>query len=178
MIDWLTRRLPRRSWLVDYTRDLRFRAMQEATDVIIRVMAGGGIRDARAIADRAAGWHNLQGHARAIVPLALWLVLNRPDLLCVIREQTDLQVGMSGSSNESRREFWDEVQEALIPLLDQRGEDRIVEGIQANSPETAHEIANTYLSRDYGGGQSSGGGGSTVLKRTLKLLSHTLPRSC
>lgn len=161
--------------MVDYTQDLRFRAMQEATDVIIRVMAGGGIRDARAITDRAAGWHNLQGHARAIVPLALWLVLNRPQLLCAVREGTDLQVGMSGSSGESRREFWEDVQDALIPLLGHRGDDRIVEGIQANSPETAEEIANTYLSRDYGGGQRSGGGGTTVLKRTLKLLSHTLP---
>ena len=40
----------------------------------------------------------------------------------------------------------------------------------------ADQIANTYLSAEYGGGQSGGGGGTTVLKRTLKLLSHTVPR--
>lgn len=152
--------------------------MQEATDVLISVMAGGGVRDARAITDRAAGWHNLQGHARAIVPLAIWLVLHRPELLCTLRRETDMQVGMSVRSGESRAPFWEEVSDALVSLLDQRGGDRIVVGAQVHSPETAAHIANTYLSAEYGGGQRRGGGGTTVLKRTLKLLSHTLPLNC
>ena len=152
--------------------------MQEATDVLIRVMAGAGIRDARAIADRATGWHNLQGHARAIVPLALWLVSHRPDLLCTLSRETDLLVGMSGRSGESRAPFWVEVSDALVSLLGHHGGDRIIVGAQANSPETADEIARTYLSREYGGGQRTGGGGTTVLKRTLKLLAHTLPLNC
>ena len=164
--------------MVDYTQDLSFRAMQEATDVLIRVMAGGGIRDARAITDRAAGWHNLQGHARSIVPLALWLVLHRAELLCTLRRETDLQVVMSGRSGESRAPFWDEVSQALVDMLNQHGGDRIIVGGQANSPETAQQIARTYLSAEYGGGQRRGGGGTTVLKRTLKLLSHTLPLNC
>ena len=164
--------------MVDYTQDLSFRAMQEAADSLVRVLAGRGVRDARAIAERAAGWHNLQGHARTIVPLAIWLALHRPELLCTLRVETDLQIGMSGRSAESRGVFWDDVKAALISLLKQHGQDRIIVGEQANSPETANDIANTYLSADYGGGQRGGGGGTTVLKRTLKLLSHTLPLNC
>ena len=164
--------------MVDYTRDLSFRAMQEATDTAIRVMAGGGIPDARAISDRAAGWHNLQGHARAIVPLALWLVLNRPDLLCTVRRETVLQASLGGRSGESRAPFWEEVSSALESLLNQRGADRLIVGAQINSPETAGHVADTYLSANFGGGQTSGGGGTTVLKRVMKLLSHTLPLNC
>lgn len=164
--------------MVDYTQNLNFRAMQEATDVLIRVTAAAGIRDARAIAERAAGWHNLQGHARAIVPLALWLVVHRPELLCTLRRETVLTEGMGGRSGESRALFWGGVSDALVALLNQRGDDRLVVGTQMNSPETADQIANTYLSAEYGGGQTRGGGGTTVLKRTLKILSHTLPLNC
>lgn len=162
----------------DYTKEPRFRALQQAAEGIIGVLAATGTKDAKSIAEREAGWHNLQGHARAVVPLALWLASRRPDLLCTIRAETDLGIEMSKTSVESSKKFWDDVKDALIDELAANGQDQIGVGSKSSTPETAREIANTYLATDYGGGQRTGGAGNTVLKRTLKLLSHTLPLVC
>ena len=164
--------------MVNYTTDFRFGALLEATETIIGVLALGGVRDATRLVDRASGWNNLQGHMRAIVPLTVWLVWQRPELLCTVRAETNLTNEMSSRSQEARADFWEDVKIALRALLDQRGDDQVSIGVQINSPETAREIATTYLSSDYGGGQTMGGGGTTVLKRTLKLLAHTLPLDC
>ena len=164
--------------MVDFTTDFKFGALLDATERVIDVLALGGVRDAIRLVDRAAGWNNLQGHMRAIVPLTVWVAWRRPELLCTIRAETNLDHEMSSSSQEARAAFWEDVKSALTLLLDQHGDDHVAIGVQANSPETARDIASTYLSSDYGGGQSTGGGGTTVLKRTLKLLAHTLPIDC
>ena len=85
---------------------------------------------------------------------------------------------MARQSAEADGAFWNDVKAALIQLLAEHGDDQIVVGERTNSPTTPNHIANTYLSSDYGGGQTTGGGGTAVLKRTLKLLSHTLPLNC
>ena len=149
-----------------------------ATERIIEILDGGEFEDATSLVDRATGWHNLQGHMRGIVPLTVWLVLHRPDLLCPVQTGTDLDVLMSRESGESGAEFWDDVKFGLRNLLQEHGDDRIVIGERTNSPTTPNRIASTYLSVDYGGGQTTGGAGNAVLKRTLKLLSHTLPLDC
>ena len=164
--------------MVDYTQDWRFGALLSATERITAVLAANDVADAQRIADRSVGWHNLQGHARAVVPLALWLARQHPEILCNIGGMTDLSIEMTNVSQESRGDFWDGVKTALIGSLQLNGDDRIISGQQANSPQTAHEIASTYISSDYGGGQTTGGAGTTVLKRTLKLLAHTLPLDC
>ena len=164
--------------MVDYTGDFRFGALLRATERIIEVLHTGEVADATSLVDRAAGWNNLQGHMRGIVPLTVWLALHRPDLLCTVRAATNLDTIMGRESAESNGAFWDDVKAALIRLLADRGDDRIVVGEQTDSPTTPNRIANTYLSSDYGGGQTTGGGGTVVLKRTLKILSHTLPLNC
>ena len=163
---------------IDYTQDRGFGALLSATETITAVLAAGGVRDAQRLAERSVGWHNLQGHARAVVPLAVWLAMRHPEILCAIREMTDLGTLMSNTSPEARGAFWDDVKTLLRDSLRQSGHDLIAIRQRPSSPTTAREIATTYISADYGGGQTSGGGGTTVLKRTLKLLAHTLPLNC
>ena len=163
---------------IDHTRDPGFGALLSATETITGVLAASNVGDARRLAQRSVGWHNLQGHARAVVPLAVWLARLHPELLCNIRDMTNLGTNMSNTSQEARGAFWDDVKAVLRASLQQYGNDLIAVGLRTTSPETAQEIAHTYISADYGGGQTSGGAGTTVLKRTLKLLAHTLPLDC
>ena len=155
--------------MVDYTIDPRFAELRRTTEAIIEESAAESNEDAISLLERAAGVNNLQGHM-AIVPLTVWLVRQRPDLLRIIRDETNLNVEMARHSQETSGEFWENVKDALMDLLEQHGDDRIIVGERINSPETPIHIANTYLSHDYGGGQVGGGGGTIVLKRTLKLL--------
>ena len=164
--------------MTDYTQDSEFEALLEGTRGITGSLADRNVVDAQMLVRRSQGWHNLQGHARSIVPLAIWFIRQHPGVLCTIRANTNLNTMMNNASRESRGTFWDEVKVALATSLQQNGGDRIISGLQANSPETATEVATTYISDDYGGGQTTGGGGTTVLKRTLKLLAHTLPLDC
>ena len=163
---------------VDYTQNRGFEALLSATETITGVLAANGVRDAQRLTERLVGWNNLQGHARSVVPLAVWLATRHPEILCNIREMTDLGTLMSNTSAEARGDFWDDVKELLRASLLQSGNDLIVIGQRPNSPTTAQEVATTYISADYGGGQITGGAGTTVLKRTLKLLAHTLPLDC
>ena len=163
---------------IDHTRDPSFGALLAAAETITGVLAASNVGDARRLAQRSQGWHNLQGHARAVVPLAVWLARMHPEILCNIRDMTNLGHTMSSTSQEARGDFWDDVKAVLRASLQQYGNDSIAVGLRPNSPETAIKIADTYLSADYGGGQRTGGAGTTVLKRTLKLLAHTLPLEC
>lgn len=133
------------------------------------------IPDAKALVVREKGLHNLQGHAMRIMPLAVWLAIRRPDLLKLIRSKTKLANEMKASSSEARGAFWGDVKDAIRAELMKNGKDVISTADKTNTPTTAQEIADTYLSTDYGGGQTSGGGGNTVLKRSLKLLAHVIP---
>ena len=159
---------------VTYTANPQFLELLGTTGGIIEETAGEGIEDAATLPDRYAGWNNLQGHM-VIVPLTVWLVWHRPDLLRTVRVETDLNVEMARNSHETSGAFWEDVKDALIDLLAEHGDDRLVVGERANSPETPVHIATTYLSDDYGGGQTEGGGGTMVVKRTLKLLAHRAP---
>lgn len=133
------------------------------------------IPDAGALIVREQGEHNLQGHARRVMPLAVWLVIRRPDLLNLIRSKTKLSNEMTASSSEARLAIWGQVKDAITNELSKGGSDLVSVADRANTPTTANEIAHTYLGAGYGGGQTSGGAGNTVLKRALKLLAHVLP---
>ena len=161
--------------MIDYTEDVRFGALHGAVLAIIQALHLEGIGDATSLTQRRAGLYNLQGHARAVIPLAVWVALRRPDLLPEIRQSTNLHVVMDNQADETRAPVWDQVKEATIELLGARGQDRVSVGDEEDSPETAADTARTYLSDSYGGGQDTGGGADTVLKRTLKLMAHTLP---
>lgn len=110
-----------------------------------------------------------------LMPLAVWLTIRRPDLLKLIRSKTKLANEMKATSSEARAAFWGEIKDAIKAELTKNGADVISSADKTNSPTTAQEIAETYLSADYGGGQTKGGAGNTVLKRSLKLLAHVLP---
>lgn len=161
--------------MTNFTADRTFGALHEAVDRLIEVLALSGVADAKALADRKRGWNNLQGHYRAVVPLAIWLVRRHPALLANLRAETRLSTNMSGASAEARDPLWNQVQDLLRADLASNGSDRVVIGSHSNTPETAQDIATTYLSKTYGGGQVSGQAGNTVLKRTLKLMAHTFP---
>lgn len=161
---------------MDYTADAQFQARREALEAMIAALALPGARcdDAVALVRRQLGWNNLQGHARALVPLALWFALRHRPLLRTVRNRTSLRVEMNRGSAEARDDVWLDVQQELRADLAAQGNDIVSIGPQANSPSTARAIARTYLSADYGGRHALGGAGNTVLKRTLKILAHTL----
>lgn len=133
------------------------------------------VPDAKALVAREKGIHNLQGHAMRVMPLAVWLVIRRPELLRLIRSKTKLANEMTASSTEARSVMWNHVKDAINHELSVAGLDVVSNPSQANTPTTAQEIAHTYLSAAYGGGKTKGGAGNTVLKRALKLQAHILP---
>lgn len=161
--------------MADLRRDAAFVAAVAAARQAIGELASRGNADAAALVQRSGGWNNLQGHAHSIVPLAVFFARHRPLALGPIKGATSLRTSQSHGSREARkRTLWRQVQADLRNLLRNRGSDILAEEMRSNRPQTAQQIANTYLSSGYGGGQTSGGGGDTVLKRTLKLLAHVL----
>lgn len=161
--------------MADYRKRSDFTLLLGLLESIVRSLAATGVPDAKALSIRAKGVHNLQGHAMRVMPLAVWLVMRRPDLLKAIRRATKLRTTMQASSSEARSVLWRDVQVAIQKELSMHGSDVLSSADRTNTPTTASAIAATYLSSDYGGGQTRGGAGNTVLKRSLKLLAHVLP---
>jgi hypothetical protein len=161
---------------VDYTKDAKFQKRRVATDDLLEALALPGARcpDAVKVVMRVAGWNNLQGHARALVPLAIWFAFHHPQLCSDIRDATSLRKEMTSASTEARDAVWQMVQATLKSDLATLGGDIVATGLQTNSPSTVKKILKTYCSDRYGGSHGKGGAGDTVFKRTLKILSHTL----
>ena len=162
--------------MANLTRDAAFSALIAAAEASINTLANAGVRDAHALVLRQKGWNNLQGHARALIPLALWFIRAHPAHLASLRKSTSLRSDMGRSSREARnRGLWQPIQADLRGFLSRKGSDIITVRASTRSPQTAQHVANTYLSDTYGGGQTTGQAGNTVFKRTLKLLAHILP---
>ncbi len=162
--------------MADLTRNARFTSLVAATERVIDVLATAGVDDAIKLMLRQRGWNSLQGHVRAVMPLAVWFVRAHPEHLDAVRRATRLGTPMHGGSSEARnRAVWRPIQRDLKALLTKQGNDVISVALASRTPTTAAEIAKTYLARDYGGGQTSGKAANTVFKRTLKLLAHVLP---
>ena len=159
-------------FMTDYSNSPLFAARLVAAESAISELAEAGVEDANKLVIRSEGWNNLQGHARAVIPLAIWFLTLAPTHTSNVRDNTYLTTDMSSTSTEAQAAFWEAIQNEMKALLGKQGSDRIVVGTQSNSPETAERIAETYLSERYGGGQTSGGAGDTVFKRTLKIVSH------
>lgn len=145
-----------------------------ALEQSVKTLGNKKIPDALALLERESGVHNLQGHARRLMPLAVWLVMKRPDILDEVRRATNLRHQMTSHSAEARGSFWKFVKDAMKTEIKKNGMDVISTADRANAPITAKAITRTYLSVDYGGGQISGGGGNTVLKRSLKIMAHKI----
>jgi hypothetical protein len=161
--------------MADYKKRNDFTLLLGLLERIAKTLAATGVPDAKALTTREAGMHNLQGHAMRVMPLAVWLVIRRPDLLKPIRRATGLKTAMHASSSEARSVLWRDVKVAILNEISLHGSDVLSSADKTNTPTTAAAIANTYLSTAYGGGQTKGGAGNTVLKRSLKLLAHVLP---
>ena len=161
--------------MANYKNRKDFPLLLDLLEKTAKSFAAQKIPDARALVVREKGMHNLQGHAMRVMPLAVWLTIRRPDLLKLIRGKTKLANEMKATSSEARAAFWGKVKDAIKDELAANGVDVISSADKINTPTTAEEIAETYLSADYGGGQTNGGAGNTVLKRSLKLLAHVLP---
>lgn len=161
--------------MADYRKRSDFTLLLGLLESTVKSLAATGVPDAKALSIREKGVHNLQGHAMRVMPLAVWLVIRRPDLLKAIRRGTKLTTAMQASSSEARSVLWRDVQVAIQKELSLHGGDVLSSADRTNTPTTAAAIATTYLSYDYGGGQTRGGAGNTVLKRSLKLLAHVLP---
>ena len=136
--------------------------------------------------DREEGENNLQGHAWSVIPLAVHYGRHHRDTMNEIRQANlDLSVSMDdgysaaneqeriASRNETRHEVWNRASgEMRAFLASPNGQDTVAQTMTGGRPQTAADVANTYLKDTWGGGQTSGGGGNTVVKRTLKLLAH------
>jgi hypothetical protein len=162
--------------MANYTTRTDFILTMKLLEKAISTYSASNVKDAKALTDRKSGKHNLQGHARAVIPLAVWLAFQEPSILQPIRRRTTLSSGMTAHSSEARdSRSWSPVKKALKKHLALAGGDVVAPSAKSNSPDTPAKIAATYLGNDYGGGQTTGGAGNTVLKRALKLLAHTIP---
>lgn len=80
---------------------------------------------------------------------------------------------MTAQTAEARdRYLWRKAMNATRLLIQERGADIIAEEIATGREQSVRQVAMTYLSTQFGGGQTTGGAGNTVIKRTLKLLAH------
>jgi hypothetical protein len=161
--------------MADYRKRNDFTLLLGLLERTAKSLAATGIPDAMALSSREKGEHNLRGHAMRVMPLAVWLIMRRLDLLKPIRRATKLRTAMAASSSEARSVIWRDIQVAIQQQLLLHGVDILSSADRTNTPTTATAIATTYLSTDYGGSQTGGGAGNTVLKRSLKLLAHVLP---
>lgn len=140
---------------------------------IIDLARNHRVPDALALYNRERGVNNLQGHANSIVPLAVLMARIYPGILPIIRARTDIRNELGSGNHETRdRRIWDPVKNAAHLVIQTHGDDIIAETIGTAEGQTVEEVANTYLSVRFGGGQPRGGAGDTVVKRTLKLLAH------
>lgn len=159
--------------MVDFRRDVLFRAALVGLENEIEVLSSRGIPDAAALASRREGANNLQGHYHSVLPLALWFCRRYSQALGSLRGATSIYHEMTSGSSESRdRTLWVPIQQDLIAYLNRSGNDILAAELSSGSPQTAGTIADTYLSTRFGGSHARGGAGDTVFKRATKLLAH------
>lgn len=159
--------------MADLTADKEFQTAVAKARRLIEREAKGGSEDAVALVERKNGKNNLQGHYNSLVPLAVLLASEYPDLLEDIRSGTRLSHNMGRGSYEARKSnVWSPVKKAVRKLQKARGSDVVAGELRSGRPQTVNQVSKTYLSKRYGGSHPHGGGGDTVLKRTLKLLAH------
>lgn len=160
----------------DLTRDPTFTSLVAGAEAIILVFANAGVRDARLLMIRQAGWYALPGEVRGLIPLAVWFIRKDPNHLHSLRTSTSLGATMGRNSGEARDpSLWKPVQADLRNHLATDGHDVISLATQPLAPITAQDIASNYLSGSFGGGHARQQAGDAILKRTLKLLAHALP---
>ena len=138
--------------------------------------------DAVALMQRSGGTHNLQGHDRSVIPLAVHYGRHHRDTMDEIRQANlDLNVSMddgrsanrAASRAETRHAVWNRARDEMAVFVSSSsGQDIVAEDMTSGAPQSAADVARTYLSTSWGGGQPNGGGADTVVKRTLKLLAH------
>lgn len=170
----------------DLRTDVTFsNAVQRARDGI-KDYAAKGVPDAEALTDREGGGHNLQGHAWSVIPLAVHFGRHHRDTMDEIRRANlDLDVNMDDgrsastdqerttSRAETRHTVWDRARGEMATFVgSSSGQDIVAEEMTNGTPQSAADVAGTYLGTSWGGGQPNGGGANTVVKRTLKLLAH------
>lgn len=161
--------------MTDYREDPAFASAVASVREGIRSMARGfDVPDANALVSREEGAHNLQGHAHSVVPLAVLVARFNPGIMTAIRVKTDLDhsMGDPGSAEARDADIWGPVQHATKLVIAVHGSDEVSEEIGTGDTQDVDQIAETYLSESYGGGQTGGGAADTVLKRTLKLMAH------
>ena len=162
--------------MADLTRDPAFTSLVAGTEAIIHVFANAGVRDARLLMMRQAGWNALPGEVRGLIPLAVWFIRGFPNHLHSLRSNTSLGVAMGRDSRKATdSSLWQPIQTDLANHLAANGGDVIALGTQPSAPIPAEDIARNYLSARYAGNHRGSQAGDIVLKRTLKLLAHALP---
>ena len=120
---------------------------------------------------RDNNYNKMRGHAHSTPALAVLYARTYPNDIPLIRQATQLS---RSSRLESRYVVWKTVMANTKALLQSQGSDIVSEQVSTSKPQTAQEVAKTYLSTKYGGKLtgSQGGKGDTILKRTLKLIAH------
>lgn len=160
----------------DLTKDARFTSLVAATETILLVFANAGVRDARLLTVRQAGWNTLPGEVRGLIPLSAWFIGRHPNHLNSLRTQTSLGAPMGRGSPEARNpSLWQPIQRDLKDYLATEGGDVVSLATQPVARVTAQDVASNYLSTRFCGGHTSRQAGDNILKRILKLLAHALP---
>src|SRR5688572_16960995 len=101
--------------MADMTADVRFATLFASVERLLETLHNAGMPDARSLTWRQRGWNFLQGHARAVIPLAVWFAMQRPQHLRPVREATTLSA--DSSADGRNRTVWRAVQDDLIDLL-------------------------------------------------------------
>lgn len=125
----------------------------------------------------------MQSHPHTIVPLAVHFGRYHRDTMTEIRRATKLENNMddgrSGTEDERRRnraetrhEVWERVKREMDTFVKGPHAADVISETLGGEPRTVAQVAENFLSEEYGGGYESGHGGNSVIKRTLKLTAH------
>lgn len=159
--------------MADLRNDPVFKSSFKGLREAISSLNNDNIADANMLYRRGQGWNSLQAHSYCVIPVALYFSQKFPNILRVIRQGTNINRSMSRQSAEARDQaLWRPVQKAFRAFLNRNGNDIVTHTKSTKSPRTCRQVANTFLSQNYGGAHAGGGRGDTVLKRTLKVLAH------
>lgn len=159
--------------MTDRTKQMAFKLAASRFEGALFAAARLGMRDAQAIRWRAQGGANLQGHANALVPVAILLAQLHPSVLKKVRIATNFLNSMGKGTPESRDPALRAIIEhAIRTLRKTNGPDVFAHELRSRKQITIDKACDTYLSAKLGGGQANGGAGDTVIKRALKIIAH------
>lgn len=146
----------------------------------IQQYAVDGVGDAKALLRHSFCENSNQSHWYIGLPLTVYFVIsilespNEREILEKIKYNTKLSREMDGSSGESSEEVWDPVKKRFGEFVENKGDNHVAEEMSDGETKSVEGAVNSFMSETWHGNASGGGGGDTVVKRTLKIISHLI----